>query len=405
MNMMKIALLGTAAVAAFSVSARADELSDLKAQIEALNARVAQVETAPAVPAGYQLLSISSRDAQKIGLDIEKGVDRESVISIMPTADVPAGPELSISGHARAAIVYQDKPGSTGVGGDDELDIYSRYGVTVGGTTDTAVGKIGAKGTILQVYDVVAGSISTAADGYWGYWNISDELTLGGGRDGSLAGLDGSNACTCMYAGYDLGFGRGDPSQMRLSYESGPVKFAIALEDASRSSSTDDALGVAAEMKWSGDAISFEIAGGAWDNDDFGAIEVPAVVDDPATAADETAAAVTGVDAASWQVGAGVGFSMDMVSIKAAAAIGEMWSGDDYWKTSALASLSMSDSTSFELGLGYQEVEGASEMRALAGIYYAPVDKLTIGLEAGWKDPEGSKNNSMNAALVTVYKF
>ncbi len=384
MNMMKIALLGTAAVAAFSVSARADELSDLKAQIESLNARVAQVETAPSVPAGYQLLSVSSRDAQKIGLDIEKGVDRETVVSIMPTADVPAGTELSISGHARAAIVYQDKPGTTGTGGDDELDIASRYGVTIGGTTETAVGKIGAKGTILQVYDVVAGSISTAADGYWGYWNVSDELTLGGGRDGSLAGLDGSNACTCMYAGYDLGFGRGDPSQMRLSYASGPVSFAIALEDASRDATTDDALGVAAELKWAGDAISFEVAGGAWDNDDFG---------------------VGSIDAAEWQVGAGVGFSMDMVSIKAAGAIGSMWSGDDYWKTSALASLSMSDSTSFELGLGYGEVEGAGEMRALAGIYYAPVDKLTIGLEAGWKDPEGSKNNSMNAALVTVYKF
>jgi hypothetical protein len=381
MNMMKIALLGTAAVAAFSVSARADELSDLKAQIEALNSRVAQVEAAPAVPAGYQLLSISSRDAQKIGLDMEKGVDRETVVSIMPTADVPAGAELSISGHARAAIVYTDDGQR---GGDDDLDIKSRYGVTVGGTTETAVGKIGAKGTILQVYDVVAGSISTAADGYWGYWNISDELTLGGGRDGSLSGLDGSNACTCMYAGYDVGFGRGDPSQMRLSYASGPVSFAIALEDASRDVTTDDALGVAAELKWAGDAISFEIAGGAWDNDDF---------------------AAGSADASSWQVGAGVGFSMDMVSIKAAAAVGEMWSGNDYWKTSALASLSMSDSTSLELGLGYGEVEGSGTMSALAGIYYAPVDKLTIGLEAGWKDPDGANNDVMNAALVTVYKF
>jgi hypothetical protein len=395
MNIMKLALLGTAAVAAVSVSARADDLSDMKAQIEALNSRLAQVEAAPAVPAGYQLLSVSSRDAVKLGLDMEKGIDRETVVSIVPTADMPAGTELSISGHARAAIVYTDDKGR---GGDGDLDIKSRYGVTIGGTTETAVGKIGAKGTILQVYDPVAGSISTAADGYWGYWNVTPELTLGGGRDGSLAGLDGSNACTCMYAGYDLGFGRGDPSQMRLSYASGPVAFAIALEDASRDTSTDDALGAAAELKWSGDAMSFEIAGGAWGNDD-GVWKK----DNLATVVDESAG--NSVDAASWQVGAGVGFHLDMVSIKAAAAMGEMWSGDNYWKTSALATLSMSDSMSFELGLGYQDVAKTSTLKALAGIYYAPVDKLTIGLEAGWQDPEGRNNDTMSAALVTVYKF
>ncbi len=403
MNMMKIALLGTAAVAALSVSARADELSDLKAQIEALNSRVAQVEAAPAVPAGYNLLSISRRDAQKIGLDMEKGVDTETVVSIVPTADVPAGTELSISGHARAAIVYTDDGQR---GGDDDIDIASRYGVTVGGTTETAVGKIGAKGTILQVYDVVAGSISTAADGYWGYWNVTDELALGGGRDGSVSGLDGSNACTCMYAGYDVGFGRGDPSQMRLSYNSGPIGFAVALEDASRDDASDDALGVAAEVKWSGDSMSFEIAGGAWDKDDFVLdATAPGVDDDPIAPGIQDLNVGTTADAAAWQVGAGVGFGMDMFKIKAAAAVGEMWSGDDYWKTSALATLSMSDAVSFELGLGYTDVEGANTLAALAGIYYAPVDKLTIGLEAGWKDPDGANNDVMKAALVTVYKF
>ena len=38
MKTMKLALLATAAVAAVTVSARADEVSDLKAQLEALNA-------------------------------------------------------------------------------------------------------------------------------------------------------------------------------------------------------------------------------------------------------------------------------------------------------------------------------------------------------------------------------
>jgi hypothetical protein len=47
MNVLKIALLGTAALAAVSVSARADDLADLKAQIEALNGRISQLESTP----------------------------------------------------------------------------------------------------------------------------------------------------------------------------------------------------------------------------------------------------------------------------------------------------------------------------------------------------------------------
>jgi len=83
---MKIALLGTAALAAVSVSARADNLSDLKAQIEALNARVATLETAPAVPAGYQMVSFSKEG-------------NNHIISIMPTADMPATTVITWSGY------------------------------------------------------------------------------------------------------------------------------------------------------------------------------------------------------------------------------------------------------------------------------------------------------------------
>ena len=98
MKAMKIALLGTAALAAVSVSARADNLSDLKAQIEALNARVASVEAAPAMPAGYQMMSFS-----KVGND--------HVISIMPTADMPATTTITWSGYVWAAVQTYRKYG------------------------------------------------------------------------------------------------------------------------------------------------------------------------------------------------------------------------------------------------------------------------------------------------------
>src|SRR5690242_21634056 len=60
MKMMKWALLGGAAFAVMSTSAQADELTALKAQLEALQARVTQLEAQPAtsMPSGYSLLSM-----------------------------------------------------------------------------------------------------------------------------------------------------------------------------------------------------------------------------------------------------------------------------------------------------------------------------------------------------------
>src|ERR1044071_8554255 len=66
MKMMKWALLGGAALAVTATAARADDLTDLKAQIEALQNRVSQLEAQPSAAqpaaAGFSLLAI--RDGQ-----------------------------------------------------------------------------------------------------------------------------------------------------------------------------------------------------------------------------------------------------------------------------------------------------------------------------------------------------
>jgi len=55
----------------FRMLPQADDLEALKAQIEALNARVAAMEAAPTAPAGYQLLAISEGDRVNIpGLEM-----------------------------------------------------------------------------------------------------------------------------------------------------------------------------------------------------------------------------------------------------------------------------------------------------------------------------------------------
>ena len=64
MKMIKMALLGGAAMAVTAASAQADDLEALKAQIDALNTRVAAMETVPSVPAGYQLIAISEGELQ-----------------------------------------------------------------------------------------------------------------------------------------------------------------------------------------------------------------------------------------------------------------------------------------------------------------------------------------------------
>jgi hypothetical protein len=418
MNMMKIALLGTAALAAVSVSARADNLSDLKAQIEALNARVAAVETAPAVPAGFSLMTVGTADALVIpGLDVDKNYGKTATqIAIMPTADVdaPASTVIQWSGFVRAALVYTDGFDSTVRGVDVQtFDILSRAEIKVAGKTDTAVGEVGASVKLRAQFATAGGFSRTGTTpffngttgakpnfqlpGAWGYWKMTPELTLAGGVDGTLAGIgygyDG--ACNCYYTdNANAGYGHaGDPVQMRLSYASGPISVAIALEDYLNDTTpgaSGSSLGVAGEVKYSGDTISGELSAGYW------------------------AAPISGPEDA-YQIAAGLGFSLgDMAKISVAAGIG---SGhllvDDYWKASILGSVNLSEVAHAEIGYSHfntDVVGGRDQDAVLAGIYYDPVSQLTIGLEGEWIQDEdiladGLDHSSVTADLVTVFRF
>ena len=114
MKTMKVALLATAALAAVSVSARADDTAAIKAQLEALTARIAQLEAAPAVPVGFSLLTVSEATQTVVpGLEVLSkdragSGDKATVIGILPTADAPASTTIEWSAYVRAAIVYVD---------------------------------------------------------------------------------------------------------------------------------------------------------------------------------------------------------------------------------------------------------------------------------------------------------
>ena len=430
MKTMKMALLAGAAVAVSAAAAHADELSDMKAQIEALNARVASMEAAPSVPAGYQLLAVSKGEALQVpgmmGSDRDRGTnERATIISVMPTADAPAGTTISWSGYVNAAVIYagnddewsaeiKDADGErvtrrTGsANADDDWDVKARGQLRVVATTDTAVGEVGVE---LKMRGDFAGN--GVADMYmktaWGYWAMTPELTFGGGYAGSLGnigyGYDG--ACSCYYTdNADVAFNPGDTTQLRLSYASGPFSMAVALEDAGiyggyegdDKSSKGNQLGVAGEIKYSGDMFSGEISGvyRAVNEDDYTVKKYPDFKSD-----------IDGL----WQVGAGLGFNLgEIASISLAAAMGSgpftevnNYTGEvttslpvdnDWWGVSGLATANLSDTVHAEVGLGYKhrETDGRSvalsapfgniktsgiewdTWAVLGGIYYTPVD-------------------------------
>ncbi len=456
MKSIKMALLAGAAVAVSAAAAHADELSDLKAQVEALNARMAAMETAPSVPAGYQLLAVSKGEALQVpgmmGSDRDRVVnDRATIISVMPTADAPAGTTISWSGYVNAAIVYSGNDDETKLklrdtaddevitrvalsdATDDNWDVKARGQLRVVATTDTSVGEVGVE---LKMRGDFSGN--GVADVYlktaWGYWAMTPELTFGGGYAGSLGnigyGYDG--ACTCYYTdNADLAFNPGDTSQLRLSYASGPFSMAVALEDSSidggyigDSVDNDGAnIGVAGEVKYSGDSFSGEISG-VWRNvtaDDY-------TLDLGEDVSNNFESDIENL----WQVGIGLGFNMgDIASLSLAAAIGSgpfqevnSYTGEvttslpvqnDWWGISGLASANLSDAVHAEVGLGYKHRESDSqnflvndaEVRTsgidyetwgvLAGIYYTPVDQLTIGLEGEWYTTEASSTVKVGA--------
>ena len=411
MKTMKVALLATAALAAVSVSARADDTAAIKAQLEALTARIAQLEAAPAAPIGFSLLTISEGQATKVpGLDVtdKSYSDTATIIGIMPTADAPASTTIEWSGYVRAALVYHDyevdDPNEDSIN-DDDLSVKARGQLKVVGKTDTAVGEVGVQIQLrAQAWEVDSNS-TVVSNEAWGWWAMTPEVTFGGGFTGSLGnvgyGYDG--ACTCGYIdNADVYTNPGDALQLRLSWASGPISVAVALEDATGGNAFSengedgdedhaDGLGVAAEIKYSGDTVSGEISAVWREGDDYG--EAPHLGGDTHT--------VLGSD--SYVLGAGLGFALgDMASLSLAANVGQTNYDADFWNVNALLSANLSDSVRAELGAGYKSYDDADFVperdtwAVMAGLYYEPVAQLTLGLEAEYSETEQDHLNPAN---------
>src|SRR5262245_6445984 len=195
MKMMKWALLGGAAVAVMSTSAQADELDALKAQIEALQARVTQLEAQPAtsMPSGYSLLSIrdgggaysTMPEPASDRMDPNSGV----TISVLPAADVAPAAEISVSGEIRTLLIYNDQgffdgddflEGRTDSDGDGHLDLQARARLGVQGKVDTAVGEVGARIRLQggNPFDGHSSSNLAVVNQGYGWWKFAPNWQL-----------------------------------------------------------------------------------------------------------------------------------------------------------------------------------------------------------------------------------
>ncbi|MFT3673162.1 porin [Aestuariivirga sp.] len=428
MKVMKLALLGTAALAAVSVSARADDLSALKAQIEALQADVAALQAAPAVPAGFSLMTVSEGDRIVVpGLEVRDNnmyAKKVTTIGVLPTADVPASTVIQWSGSVRAALAYYDRNYYTDDYEANTLHIKARGRLDVTGTTDTAVGEVGASMSIYA--DIDNTQTSTTNTGFtsqsgtvkmdyaWGWWKMTPELTFAGGYNGSLATIGyGIRKINDAYISRgSVGVDGGDFTQLRLSYNSGPIGIAVALEHTDEGGNYDDLagtpiadikggpLGVAAEVTYSGDMFNAELAGFVRDT---------GLYDEKYTQS---------------QIGLGLGAKLsDMFDVSVAGSVGNnvfytispsTINVGDGWEVSAAIVATLSDSISAEVGAGYSKYKGeyyddTTKTTAVAGgIYWSPVSQLKTGLQASYthRDTTYDYNSTeTRAAWVTWWNF
>lgn len=409
MKTMKLALLATAAVAAVTTAARADDLSALKAQVEALNARVAQMEAAPALPTGYSLLTSAANDG--FMLYGEKGADsigNGHTISVLPTADMPAATSINWALQVRASIDYSDA--DDGSLDETNVGVNARGRIRVKASTDTSVGKVGVDMRVQAVAsDIGLGSWNSIDPGadmniIWGYWQITPEWQLAGGYAASLTdtgtGMDG----LAQY-GDTIGLQTLDNEQFQLTYASGPIVWAIALED---NDFADMGVAAATRLLYVGDGWVAGVVGAYWSVEQ-----------------DETGLAY-GIDDA-WALGAA--FQSNIGDVGLVSVNGAIYS-DSHWAVTGYGKINITDAAFFEVSAGRvggtqnaalaaatnDEFCAVSTLGGLghdacfnytlvnAGIYYAPVDQLMIGLQADKTWAKGPVD-PMSASFVTWFSF
>jgi hypothetical protein len=347
MKMMKVALLGGAALAVTSAGAFADDLSNLKSSME--NMAVAT-----------------------------------------PVADAPEGTTITWGGYVRQALTFQTDDGAlltTGGGTiptEDGFDLASgRARIWVDATTPTSVGDVDVHISFNHAQNQANGLNGVTLNEYWGTWHMTPELSLsaggmGNGADfgqgetfGNTVGLNGSFITT--------------DEQMRLSYASGPISFFVAVDDGNDLGANpgllDDMPDFHANFGWAGDMFSLSLG---------------AMFQSNAAGADD------------FQGAGGIKFNLgDAAKIWINAAMGDDNSGGagDYFGVAGGIGANITEATWVELTGGYKDTDNfGDKFNVNAGIYWNPVSQLKLGIQGDYTDGFGNVE-SISGSFVAWFYF
>ncbi|WP_119387729.1 hypothetical protein [Taklimakanibacter lacteus] len=420
MKTMKWALLGGAALAVTATAARADDLGALKAQIEALQSRVTQLEVQPeaSMPSGYSLMAIRDGQGTYEGVVAERNADKVRdnsgfTLSVLPTADAAPAAEVSVSGEIRTALLYSDFDESD----DDNVDINVRGRIFIKGKADTAVGEVGGYFR-LQANgggDFSDYNESAKINKAYGWWKFSPNWELMAGYNDNTGALQVGWDWLAA-TGPTLSFGPSNPAneQIRLTYTSGPLSFAIALED-------PDSGSVAGGVDTDGDGLIDDIAtASSADTSDL-----PAVQGYVMYSTDSFTAQLAGLvqdddigDDLDWAIGGGAtigiteGFQLTAGAVYGegtssyADNVGPLTADEEFWAGSVGLLANLSEDTRLELGVGYEDYDNAGTALGFGGgVYWDPVSQVTLGVGATYIDRDDTKDFGVvdpNTAVAAV---
>jgi hypothetical protein len=258
---LRRALLGGVALGVMATGAHADELAELKAQLEGLQNRVNQLEQQPnmaALPEGVNFLTFN-RGSAGIKTHLDRSTlnhhndviaDRGFTIAITPSADLPAPvAEVVVYGFVKGDFIYSIDNDTGNVfsipelfsepSGDLDNDhlrahaFQTRFGIR--SRADTAIGQIRTQieGDFFSApFDDPPGNFRLRHA--FGEWDLMPNWTFLAGQTTRTAVLVPIGVPTVDF-GYSAGVGSFPRAmQVRMTYHAGPISWAVAVEKPTR---------------------------------------------------------------------------------------------------------------------------------------------------------------------------
>jgi hypothetical protein len=439
---LRRALLGGVALGAMATGAQADELSALKAQLEALQSRVNQIESSPAAssaPAGASYMTFNRGSDLNAGmfksprLDDQLPGDRGFTIAITPTADLPAPiMEVAISGYVLMLASYDTHSNTASSGGgaivqgggDDanfQMDaLRSRFRIT--SKSDTAVGQVR---TLIEGDFRDVGTIGNQVFRLrhaWGEWDMTPNTVFGAGQTWSTNYHGYGETPMVNWNGQygTSGYNKSWVPQVQIRHTSGPLTYAVGLMNP-----YNDGIAADPELPDLGARIT-----GSLGSASFGIGAVARVI-----SFDKDGVGAGASDSA---IGAGISAGVDipfgdMITLHATAGYGDgandmTGSGNstafvggnvdtlETWGGTVGASFKLSEASSINANYAISDSDdnnlaatAVQTNQAVALNYiWQPVSKLRMGVEAYWRNDElvnGNDEDNLRLTFGTWFFF